>query len=360
MNKKILIIINNLGRGGAERLVVDDINEMLRRGLDIKLITLKSEKRASFKENIHISKNDWVTIPFSGLFDLKRWFLTYREIKKYRPDIVFTHLWFANTVGRLTAYFAGVPMIISFEHGLYDDSKNRKIFLADRVLQHFCSKIVAVSSTFKKVLIERGIKEYKIHVVLNAIEVERYQSATQSNIRKDLGIGNQFIFLSIGSFRPKHKKMDTLIKAFSMVGDGVLVIAGDGSERSYLENLIKELGVEDKVFLLGNRNDIPELLKSADCFVFISRYEGFGIVVIEAMAAGLPVIVSDHDVIKEIIKDGVDGLIVKSGDILETSDTMKEIMLNENKRRALASKAAVSVERFSIPHHVDMILELLK
>lgn len=78
------------------------------------------------------------------------------------------------------------------------------------------------------------------------------------------------------------------------------------------------------------------------------------------MAAGLPVIVSDYDVVKEIIKDGVDGLIVKRGDILETSDIMKEIMLNENKRRALASKAVISAERFSIPHHVDMVLELLK
>ncbi len=113
MSKKILIIINNLGIGGAERLVVDDINEMLRVGVDVTLITLRPEPKKSFATQLNLESNKSQLTPFKSLLDIPSWFELVRSIRRLKPDLVITQLWFANTIGRIATKIAGPWPVIS-------------------------------------------------------------------------------------------------------------------------------------------------------------------------------------------------------------------------------------------------------
>ena len=124
-NGPLVFIINSLYGAGAERMLVDDINELLKRGIDVRLITLRPEKeRATLMRECRLPEGRLAKIYFSGWFDLYAWFSLIRQLKVWRPRAVVTHLWFANAIGRVASGLARVPVIISFEHNIYDKVKN--------------------------------------------------------------------------------------------------------------------------------------------------------------------------------------------------------------------------------------------
>jgi glycosyltransferase involved in cell wall biosynthesis len=362
VKKKIILIINNLGVGGAERLVIDDAHELVRRGWEVMILTLKREKGASLKDILLPNQVTWMTIPFGGLCDIVSWRRLIATIKHFQPQAVCTHLWLANTIGRVAACVVRVPTIISFEHGFSGQSGNWKVFLIDRVLQYLSTKIVAVSQATQEMIIARGIKRHKVIVIPNGINLDLYRLAQPAAIRAELGLSKDaFIFLSVGSLRSKQKNMDVVIQASARLKlNAVLLIAGAGVEMSYLQQVARGSEVADKVHFLGSRQDIPRLLKAADCFVLLSRFEGLPLVVIEALAAARPIIVSDFDSAKEVIQDGVNGVIVPRGNIAASADQMQKIVLNKDQREALARAAGKSAQEFSISRHVDQLMRLIK
>ncbi len=353
--KKILIIINNLGIGGAERLVVDDINEMLTRGVSLKLLTLKNEHEASFIRQCKINKNDWTTIPFGNLYNIHSWWTVIRFINSYKPDVVFTHLWYSNTIGRIASKLSGVPKIMSFEHNVYDTLKSKKMFFVDCVLQLFSHKIIAVSDSVKQSLIKHNIKEKRIEVLLNGIDLSKYQNLNIKTL--DGEEKKDFTFVFIG--RLNHQKgVDILLKAFASVKNSKLIIVGDGAEKEQLAGLSKELKIEERVKFLGVRKDIPKILSYSDCFVLPSRYEGFGIVVLEAMAAGKPIIVSNFAAASEMIKDGYNGIIFPIENIDALAKKMSVIAVEKKQGEYLMKNAQNDSKNFSIQKHTDFLLSL--
>ena len=350
---KICIIINNLGMGGAERLVIDDVNEMLRRGMPVKLITLKPEKDGkSLSGQCKISDSDWTKLDIKGIFDLIGWIRLTKALIKEKPDLLITHLWFSNTLGRICGKLAGVRKVITFEHNVYDELKTGKMFFLDRILQSKSDKIIAVSEAVKKSLIRHNIHEKNIIVIPNGIDTSKFNDAAGANL------GTKFKFLFIGRLI-YQKGIDILLEAFRQVNDAILIIAGDGDEKERLQDQAKDLEIQNRVLFLGNRIDVPELLVSADCFVLASRYEGLPMVLIEAMAAGKAIIVSDFDSAGEVIKNEENGLIVKRESVGELANAMNRIKSDQNLRNSLAQNAKKDSEKFSIKNHIDRLLSIL-
>lgn len=352
----IIIIINRLYVGGAERLVVDDINEMLRRGINVNLITLFPESSKSFQNECDISCEKWHVLSFKSLFDLHNWIRIIKIIKSIHPNIVITHLWFANTVGRISALLSFVPKIISFEHNVYDEVKSNKQFIVDRLLQYISNKIIAVSDSVKDSLVKHGITESRVSVVMNGLNLNRYIRNNGTSLRKKMNIKNDdFVFLFVG--RLTHQKgVDILIDAFSIFGDGKLIIVGDGEDREYLINKSKRLNVYNDIFFLGVRHDVVELLYESDCFVLPSRWEGVGLVVLEAIATKRPIIVSDFNAVNEILEEDDCTIIVEKENITDLCNAMvkmKENTFSEECKRG-------SMEKFSITKHVDILLSYSK
>ncbi len=357
MNKKILIIINNLGIGGAERLVVDEIHELIRVGADVTLITLAPESSKSFVFELQLPAEKRILVRCSSLFNIFSLFKLARTIQATNPDLVITQLWFANTVGKIAAKIAGVPTVISFEQNVYDSIKTWKMFFADRVLQHMTTKIIAVSDVVKESLIRHGIRGEKIDVLYNSIDTSKFEKEKDPMyFQKEFGLPeNSFVFIFVG--RLIHQKaIDVLIDAFKKVGDSYLVIAGQGKEHDFLKEKVRELDLRSQIVFAGVRNDISELLLASDCFVLPSRYEGLPLVLTEACAAGKPIIVSDFEAAKEVIDNEHNGLIVPREDSEALAAAMNRILQDEALRTKLSAAAKKTSEKFSISNHVRAIL----
>jgi glycosyltransferase involved in cell wall biosynthesis len=351
---RVAIMINKLVSAGAERLIVDEIAEFKSRGISVDLITLAPERAAdSFMSLVELPENSKHMIVFRSLTDTRSWLALVRLLRREKPDVLFTHLWFANTIGRVAGAFAGVRTV-PFEHNVYDQIKSRKQFLVDRALQYFSYKIIAVSEAVRDSLVRHGIEQKRIAVVENGINLSRYRDARPADVSKQA-----FTFLFVGRL-VRQKAVDVLLDALAALSEVNLWIVGEGNERSALEDQASKLGIAERVFFLGIRNDVSSLMRTADCFVLPSRYEGFGMVLIEAMAAGLPCVVSDFSAAQELLRDGVSGLIVPRDDPRALTTAMRGIAQQPKYAASLAEAATHDVERFSIARHVSKLLNVLE
>ena len=170
--KKILFIINSLGVGGAERMLIYDINELVKRGdVELRLLTIRKETEKTLAGELLLEYSLWKTIPVHTVFNF---FKIFAFIRKEKPDVIFSHLWYANTIARIAGFLGGCRTIFCFEQNVYDTIKSKKSFFVDFILQHFSHKIIAVSETVKNSLIRHGIKENKIEVIHNSVNIEKF------------------------------------------------------------------------------------------------------------------------------------------------------------------------------------------
>ncbi len=347
---RIALIINKFGIGGAERLALDEVAEFRRRGMKVQVITLRPQQ----KDDMALSRQvDALRgIPFRSLFDIRAWSELLPSLRAGHFDAVLTHLWFANTIGRIASKFSGIPRVISFEHNVYDRVKSSRQFFIDRLLQSWCTRIIAVSSVVRDSLVAHGIDEKRITVIPNGIDLERFHSTGTRDTERE------FTFLFVGRL-VEQKGVDVLLDALAQVPRGRLQVVGGGVLRASLEQKTRDLGLVSRVEFLGARRDIPQLLKQADCFVFPSRWEGYGLSLIEAAAAGLPIIASDLPAVRDLVDNGVEALLVAPEDRAALAKAMQTMMDDLALRARLAAAGRKKATEFSIARHVDRLLELL-
>lgn len=355
---KCVVIVNNLGIGGAERVVVDEVNEMYARGIDVMLVTLTLEPTNSYSDFCKLQSAQRIYIPFGSLADIRAYWKLTRVLRRARPNAVITHLWYANTIGRIAARFAGSKRVLSFEHNVYDEIKTSKQFFIDRLLQYWCTRIIAVSEPVRQSLIRHDICLERIVVIENGINLNRYIHANPSRIREDLSLAEAPLFIFVGRLI-RQKGVDVLINAFANVKDAYLLIAGNGKDRDDLETLSGQLDLKGRVFFLGVRHDIPELMKAADCLVLPSRWEGQGLVIPEALAVGLPVIATDFAAAPSLVDNERTGIIVPREDSIALAAAMNK-MRSKEFREVLATAAKRSAAKFAIARHIDTLLSYVE
>lgn len=356
-SKKVVIAINRLGVGGAERLVIEDVNEFVRRGWDVCVVTFSPEKEHTLAPTLP-EPCRLKLVPFTSLYSFHSYRALAAFLKTESPDIIISHLWHANFITRVAARWARLHgRTISFEQNLAHRVKNWKQLWSDYVLQRWCRFVIAVCAEVEDSLIQSGISPSRIRVIVMALDPRPIQRAVPSGIRAELGLGQEYLYLFVGRLT-KQKAVDVLLRAFAALPAGVLLLAGQGEEREKLEAQTKALGIGSRVFFLGVRNDVPGLMKSADCFVFPSRWEPFGMVLLEAMAASTPIVVSDFPTVFEIVKKEESALIVAREDSLALTQAMDRMRLEPGLGKRLAQHASRELLRFSPQRHVDAILAL--
>jgi len=358
--KKILMVINRLAVGGAERQVIDDYNELYSLGNESVLLTLRPEKEESLGGEL-ISKEHWHTIPFSGFFDVSSWRKLLCFLKKEKPDIVLSHLWFANSITRISSVLAGVKNVFVFEQNIYDSIKSPKQFLLDRLLQKWTRKIIAVSGAVKGSLLRHGINENKIIVLHNSVDLERFEGLLDvdiQNFKDEYNLNDSFIITTIGRLT-RQKNMKLAMDALALVSNAKLLIVGIGELEGELMEYAERVGVSDRVLFMGVRSDIPVILLASDCFLLTSLFEGLGIVILEAMAAGLPVVVTDFEVVYELVRHQETGMIaVYEAEII--AQYIKDIQKDDVLRANLGLHAKDAVQKFSSKAHARRLLDIME
>jgi glycosyltransferase involved in cell wall biosynthesis len=275
-----------------------------------------------------------------------------KEILAERPDLIHANGIRSGLVATSATFGTRIPV---FWH-LHDELKKHPLSTGIRlfVLSSKRIRLISVSKdtarSFYGKLLQTFGKRIPLKVVYNAVETEkfRYQPVNRKKIREELGLSeNEYVLGIVGQITPRKGQLE-LIRTFARTlkdhPRSTLLIVGKpmfNQDHRYLRQIkteIATLKLEKRVRLLGFRSDIPAVMQSLDTLVVNSRSEAFVVVAIESMASGTPVITTDVDGMREMIRDGENGLIVPFGDEKKLTDSIIELAANKSLRNKFAAR----------------------
>ncbi len=282
-----------------------------------------------------------------------------------RIQIVRTHQYHANFYGRLAAPRAGVPCLVSSVHNLYTQDRKFHRRLFNRLLAKYTDRIIAVSDPVRNDILKYDrVPEDKVTVITNGVDVERFDGATGGGVRNGLGIPTDAPVIGTVGRLAEAKDQRTLIEAVSGIKDGMLpwlVIVGDGPLMRELKAQAKELGIAERTVFTGTRRDIPELLAAMDVFVLPSLREGMPNALIEALAAGRPVVATSIPPFSAIIDNPTLGTLVPVSNAEMMAKAIERLLTDHDRRRAMCVAARErAINRHSIQATVDKYMDIFK
>jgi glycosyltransferase involved in cell wall biosynthesis len=374
---KILHIIPNLKRGGAERLVIDIVRALsMKPAVNVKLILFGNKIEYTINDLSSLINIVESSVQLSlikshnyNIDDLQR------MIEKFDPDIIHTHLFEAEIISRACYY----PKAKWFSHGhdrmrsfnnlkLSSFGNKRKLtdyferrYLFQRYKLNGGNQFIAISDdieTFLKDVLPNEIRN--IHLLQNAIDVTRFEKDNSKPLAlKDLPLK----LISIGRLdkNKNHQFLLECILALKALKLNVhLTILGEGDQRILLEQQIEKMNLYSEVSLLGSIENVEEYLWQSDIYVHSAITEGFGLTLMEAMAAGLPVITLDGGGNRDLIIEGKNGYLMEDINPVTFAKRIADLWANKEKMREMGEFAQRFAQKFSIDSYCDKLLEIYK
>lgn len=356
---RLLHLVLNLDVGGLERVLVNHVRSADRKRFDVGVLCLGEPGRLA-------GEVEALGVPVYALGVHGRGIgrgvrRLVRELRRLKPDVLHTHNLAAHLLGATAARIARVPVIVHTKHGRYDTSVWRRA-LGVRIASALSSAVVSVSEdSAREAVSSEGVSARKIRVIHNGVDV----AAITPGDRFSRAPGTRAV--SVGRLA-QVKDYPTLLRAARKVVDALpsfhLELVGDGPERAALERLRSELSLEGQVTFLGERHDVLERLRAADLFALSSTSEGLSLGLLEALAAGLPIVATRVGGNAEIVTDGETGCLVPPSDPSALAEALLACLTNPPRMSAMARAARRSAEeRFDLARVVatceSLYLELL-
>src|SRR6266404_1396225 len=346
----VVHVIDSLDVGGTETQMVEVVRRLDPRLYQVTVVCLRAggPLTATLEEKgipiIEFAKHRSM-LSLRSSYQLLRlaWFL-----RRERVRVVHSHDLWANLMAVPAAWIAQTPVVISSQRNLahlpwYTPLRRKVMSLIYRLSTH----VIANSEAVRELLVEKfGVPSRQVHVFRNAVDFDRFnhQSNRPNDIDKMSNRETKFI-LNVANMNTEMKGHGLLIQAARTVCSVSprvrFLFVGDGPLRSRLESQVQELQLQDHVFFLGRRKDVPQILSRSDLFVFPSLAEGLPNAILEAGASGLPIIATPVGGIPEIIIHNVTGLLVPPGD----SQALAESILWVLKNPELASDLSRACQR---------------
>lgn len=341
MNKiKIMNVVQTLDMGGLEKLIVDSVKFFDRGRFDFTVCCLS--ERGILASELENSGIEVIFLNKRYGFDLGLSLRLAALIGKKKIDILHTHNQRPLVYGALAASLSKVNAYVHTRHGRNDPDNSKSTFMS-RFFSAFTDKIVCVSQDIYKVSLEKEkISTQKLEVIRNGIDINKFVNATSKDeyLLNQLGIKTDaFVIGTVGRLsRIKNQMflMDAFKHLFSAHSDTRLIVIGDGPLKQDLIEHVDEIGLRGKVLFLGERKDVASLMKLFDVFVLPSLSEGISLVILEAMAAGLPIIATNVGGNLELIKEGENGFFVSLGNPLYLSSAIERLMQDSKLRRSIS------------------------
>jgi glycosyltransferase involved in cell wall biosynthesis len=336
---KVMCVIWSLEIGGAERIVVSLAGGLDRERFSPMVVCLNHRGRLA--QELERSGIPVVALHKRPGIDPAMCWRLYRLMRRERPGIVHTHLFGANLWGRLAARLSGVPVIIAHEHGM-QPWRGRMHFLADRCLLPLTHRVLFASQEIMRGYAARtGANGACLHVP-NGVPA-RGRAPDRRSARQRLGWAEgERIILSVGRLSPE-KGHEDLVRAFALAAGRLprtaLVLVGEGPQRPALEALSARHGLTGRVVLAGPQEDVSAWLAGADVYVQPSRREAFSLSVLEAMASGVPVILTDVGDLAPLVSKERLGRVVPAGNPAALADTLVDVLAHSDQDAPLLQAA---------------------
>jgi glycosyltransferase involved in cell wall biosynthesis len=281
-------------------------------------------------------------------------------ISQFQNPIVHTHSAHAHSLAFLTHKLgANFKLIVSrrVDFRLSKNPLSLWKYRSDDVSYFLC-----VSRKIASILIQDGVDPEKVITVHSGIPVHKFSSLPNPDtLRKELGISNDTIIIGNVAALVGHKDQATLLKAIAEIETNipfVFLIAGEGKLEAKLKSLAESLGIESKVKFLGFRTDVPYLLSLFHIFTLTSEEEGLGTSILDAMAAGLPIVATNAGGISEMVVDDKGGYLSPVKDFKSLAIQYKNLIESKDKRKEFGNFNKREVNRFSIEHTVSKTIQV--
>ena len=340
----LTMAITELDIGGAEQAFVKIAIGLKSRGWNVNVISLRVA--GALAEPLLQSGISVEALNCGGASDFRAIGRMTRAMQKNPPSVLLTFLHQANIVGRLAAKRAGVKTVVC---GVRVADRRWSVRAPEAITKHLATHYVAASRSVASVHRDLcGIAPRRITTIYNGVDVDAIDAAVASP-RPELRCNNDDqIILCVGRLSPQKSPLD-VIEAFDKLRqlDRIghqhrkLVFVGDGPLKPAMDVLIRKLQLQENVHLLGWRPDVASIMKSATVLVLASKWEGLPNVILEAQAAGLPVVASAVDGCKEIIEDGKTGRLFPPADTPQLAVVLLELLGSQDIPNSATSESLV-------------------
>lgn len=353
--KKILYFIDTLEMGGIQKLTLDWISNIDKNNFEIDILTLDSSKKENLEDNFNkigckvYKLNDvWIRTPLDYLkynFECNKFFK-----RNHEYDIVELHSSSKNYPILKYAKKYGIKTRISHSHNIGFQTKNKFKILVGNM---FKKKLIKYSTDFLACSLDAGkwlfgekiVNSNKFKIIYNSIDFEnfKFNKNIRTKIRKELGFNdNTFVIGHVGRFN-SQKNHVFLINIFEKISKKIpnsyLILLGEGNLKKNIEKMVDEKKLSNKVMFLGVKNNANEYMQAMDAFVFPSLYEGLGIVLVEAQAAGLKTFTSKRVIpIEAKISDNIKFIDLKKDNYDEWTETILKEDYNYKREEVILDK----------------------
>jgi glycosyltransferase involved in cell wall biosynthesis len=374
----VFLLNTQMEAAGAQKAMLELARGLQQRGHEVSVVTMydKDAYVPLFEESYGLTIVDLeMKQPGSRNSLVQVWHFVCGLIRLYklmrirRPQIIQTFTHYSNILGVLIAWLAQVPIRISSQRNSLKGYPSLSLWLDRTVANSFLThKMIAVSEETRRFSSdEEGIKPDKLVTIHNGINVERFSidlsSEAERNLRQELGLeADSLIILTVARLHPQ-KGHQYLIEAIPQVVQDFpqahFLFVGEGGLREDLARQVKEVKLNECVHFLGVRQDVPQLLAISDLFVLPSLWEGLPNSILEAMAAGVPVIATNVGGIPEIIDHEKTGLLVSPADPIALKKIIQRLLTDESLLTSMTEAAKKRVEReFSQDTNVSEFIDL--
>lgn len=333
---RLLQITHDLRIGGLQRVVVNLCKALDRSRFDVSVLCLRD--RGPFAEEIERMGIRVFVLPRKrNGTDYLSFLRVARVLQRERIDVIHTHNTQPLIDGTIGALLSGVGTVVHTDHARDFPDKRRYMF-AEWLLSHFVFKMVGVSDhTCRNLMVYEGIAPGKVVTIPNGIDGSRFEfELDKDSIRRELGLPLEGPVIGLAVRLTEQKGITFLLKAMPKVIEAfpgvTLVIAGEGPTEQDLRRECACLGIEKTVRFVGPRSDVPELLKLFDLYVLPSVWEGLPMVLLEAMAAGCPIVATNVGGVPSAIRDGESGSLVEPGNPGALAGAIVEMLRDETLR----------------------------
>lgn len=291
------------------------------------------------------------------------------SFRQEKFHMVHVHTPAASILGRIAAKRASVPFVLYTAHGFhfYKGARWRNWVLyypLEWVMARYTDILITINGEDYHRARHFPVRERVTYVPGVGLDVGYYQSCNVSrgDVRKQLGIGKgMFVISCIAELIPR-KNVVQLIEAVNLMAErgasvGCLLV-GEGEMEEELKHKVKRMGIESHIYFLGTRRDIPQILRASDVCVLVSKQEGLPRALMEAMAAGKPIVASDIRGNRDLIVDGENGILVPVGDAAGTANGLNKLYKEPELRRSMGKKNKEKVMQYDISEilkHVEDI-----